>query len=70
MMLGYVMDAKVTFAHERLKKALQSSQVISLRSTNHPPTTAGKPIRFFPTQRIKAPPATTSRCVIRLLGWP
>jgi hypothetical protein len=68
MMLGYVMDAKVAFAHERLKKALERSKLISLTSTNHPPTTAGKPIRFFTTHQCAAGHSIEVRHT--LLGWP
>jgi hypothetical protein len=47
MMLGYVMDAKVTFAHERPKKGTSAlPKVISL--INKPsPTTARKPILHY-----------------------
>jgi hypothetical protein len=68
MMIGYVMDAQVTFAHERLKKALQRSKLISLKSANHPPAKAGEPIRFFTTHQCAAGNDIEVRHT--LLGWP
>jgi hypothetical protein len=50
----YVVDAQVVFAHERLKKALQRSKLIGLKSVNHPLATAGEPIRFFTTRQCAA----------------
>jgi hypothetical protein len=67
MMIGYVMDAQIAFAHERLKKALQRSKLISLKSVNHPPATAGKPIRFFTTHQCAAGHDIEARHT--LLGW-
>jgi hypothetical protein len=68
MMIGYVMDAQVGFAHERLKKALQRSKVIGLKSANHPPIVSGKPIRFFTTHLC----TTGHHIEVRhtLLAWP
>jgi len=68
MMIGYVMDAQIAFAHERLKKALQRSKLISLKSTNHPPPANGKPIRFFTTHQCAAGHDIEVRHT--LLGWP
>jgi hypothetical protein len=68
MMIGYVMDAKVAVAHDRLKKALQRSKLISLKSVNHPPAAAGKPIRFFTTHQCMAGHDIEVRHT--LLGWP
>jgi hypothetical protein len=68
MMIGYVMDAQVTFAHERLKKALQRSKIISLKSANHPTATASKPVRFFTTHLCAAGHEIEVRHT--LLGWP
>jgi len=68
MMIGYVMDAQVAFAHERLKKALQRSKIISLKSAEHPPTKVGKPIRFFTTHVCVAGHDVEVRHT--LLGWP
>jgi hypothetical protein len=67
MMIGYVMDSKVTFAHGRLKKALQRSKLINLKSANHPPAVAGKPIRFFTTHQCAAGHDIEVRHT--LLGW-
>ena len=67
MMLGYVMDAQVALAHERLKKALLRSKLISLKSSNHPPAAAGKPIRFFTTHQCAAGNHIEVRHT--LLGW-
>ncbi|NYG47933.1 hypothetical protein GGD67_005416 [Bradyrhizobium sp. IAR9] len=68
MMIGYVMDAQVIFAHERLKKALQRSKFISLKSADHPPAKAGKPIRFFTIHQCAAGHDIEVRHT--LLGWP
>lgn len=68
MMIGYVMDANVAFANERLKKALQRSKLISLKSIDHPPAAAGKPIRFFTTHQCAAGHNIEVRHT--LLGWP
>lgn len=68
MMLGYVMDAQVAFAHDRLKKALQRSKLISLKSAIHPPAIAGKPIRFITTHQCAAGHDIEVRHT--LLGWP
>lgn len=68
MMIGYVMDAQVAFAHERLKKALQRSKLIGLKSTKHPPPTAGQPMRFFTTHQCAAGHDIEVRHT--LLGWP
>lgn len=68
MMLGYVMDAQVAFAHDRLKKALQRSKLISLKSAIHPPATARKPIRFITTHQCSDGHEIEVRHT--LLGWP
>ena len=68
MMIGYVMDAQVAFAHERLKKALQRSKLIGLKAATHPPTPVGKPIRFFTTHQCAAGHDIEVRHT--LLGWP
>jgi hypothetical protein len=68
MMVGYVMDAQDTIAHERLKRALQRSKLINLKSVNHPPATAGKAIRFVTTHQCSAGHYIEVRHT--LLGWP
>ena len=68
MMIGYVMDAQVAFALDRLKKALQRSKIISLRSANHPLTVAGKPVRFVTTHQCA--PGHNIEVRHTLLGWP
>ncbi|HVZ18093.1 MAG TPA: hypothetical protein VG897_13305 [Terriglobales bacterium] len=68
MMLGYVMDAQLALAHERLKKALQRSKLISLKSAIYPPAVPGKPIRFFTTHSCAAGHDIEVRHT--LLGWP
>lgn len=67
MMIGYVMDAQSVLAHERIKKALQRSKLISMKSSNHPPSAAGKPIRFFTTHQCTAGDEIEVRHT--LLGW-
>ncbi len=68
MMIGYVMDAQVTFAHGRLQKALQRSKLINLKSSSHPPAISGKPVRFFTTHQCAAGHDIEVRHT--LLGWP
>jgi hypothetical protein len=68
MMIGYVMDAQVASAHDRLKKALQRSKDIGLKSANHPRTAAGKPVRFVTTHQCVAGHNIEVRHT--LLGWP
>ena len=67
MMIGYVMDAQVVFAHNRLKKALQRSKIISLKSANHPLTAAGKSARFVTTHQCA--PGHNIEVRHTLLGW-
>jgi hypothetical protein len=67
MMVGYVMDAQVALAHERLKKALLRSKLINLKSAIHPPSMAGKAIRFFTTHQCVAGNDVEVRHT--LLGW-
>lgn len=68
MMIGYVMDAQVSSAHARLKKALQRSKLISLKGAQHPPATTGALIRFFTTHQCAAGHNIEVRHT--LLGWP
>lgn len=68
MMLGYVMDAQTASAHDRLKKALQRSKLISLKSAIHPPVKTGVPIRFITTHQCAA--GHQIEVCHTLLGWP
>jgi hypothetical protein len=68
MMIGYVMDAKVAFAHDRLKRALQRSKQIALKSEKHLPPKTGRPVRFFTTHQCAAGHEIEVRHT--LLCWP
>ncbi|KAF0133673.1 MAG: hypothetical protein FD139_819 [Methylocystaceae bacterium] len=68
MMLGYVMDAQVTLAHDRLKKALKRSKLVNLKSAVHPPPIAGRPVRFITTHQCAA--GNDIEVCHTLLGWP
>lgn len=67
MMLGYVMNANVSLAHQRVKRAISRSKAINLKATNDWPPAANKPIRFSTTH------VCTSGHQIQvnhtLLGW-
>jgi hypothetical protein len=68
MMIGYVMDAQLGYARDRLDRTLQRSKLTHLKSVSYRPAEVGKPLRFFTTHQCAGGQDIEVRHT--LLGWP